>query len=191
MDDQGVLRRIVHATVVWYFRAMYALAALSLLVVVIVMAVQVFFRYVLNDSLIWAEELCRYVLIWMAFLFAGVAFHRGEFVALDIVERALPRTWRFILKIVVTIPVFVFLWLMVTNGYTYASRFTVQTLPAFDFIWMSITNGRTLNVSIFWVYIAVSVGCGLLLIHMIVALVLEARTLVSGRNAEDHGHAGR
>jgi TRAP-type C4-dicarboxylate transport system permease small subunit len=165
---------------------MYALAALSMLVIVVVMAVQVFFRYALNESLIWAEELCRYVLIWMAFLFAGVAFHRGDFVAMDMIGQALPRTWRFALKVAVTIPAFVFLWLMVTNGYSYASRFTVQTLPAFDFIWMSVTGGRTLDVSIFWIYVSVSVGCALLFIHMVVALVLEGMTLVSA-----HGAAGR
>jgi TRAP-type C4-dicarboxylate transport system permease small subunit len=120
------------------------------------------------------------VLIWIAFLFIGVAFHRGEFIAVDLVGQALPRAWRFALKAAVTIPALVFLWLVVVNGYSYAARFAMQTLPAFDFIWMSLTAGRTLNVSIFWVYISVSVGCGLLMIHMIVALAIEARALLTG-----------
>ena len=38
------------------------LAGTSMLAIVVIMIVQVFARYVLNASLIWAEELCRYIL---------------------------------------------------------------------------------------------------------------------------------
>ena len=40
--------------------------------IVIIMGVQVFFRYVLNDSIIWAEEMSRYFLIWITFLVLGI-----------------------------------------------------------------------------------------------------------------------
>lgn len=172
-----MLDRLGRGVATWYFRVLHTLAASAMLVIVVVMAVQVFFRYVLNDSLIWAEELSRYILIWISFLFVGVAFHRGEFIAIDILGRLLPAAWQFALKVAVTLPALVFLWLMVINGYLYASRFSMQTLPAFDFIWMSLTAGRTLGVSIFWIYISVSVGSALLIIHMLLALFFEGATL--------------
>lgn len=34
----------------------------------VVVAVQVFFRYALNHSLFWSEELARYILVWLTFL---------------------------------------------------------------------------------------------------------------------------
>jgi hypothetical protein len=40
----------------------------------VVVAVQVFFRYVLNQSLFWSEELARYLLVWLSFLGASVAY---------------------------------------------------------------------------------------------------------------------
>ncbi len=42
----------------------------------IVVAVQVFFRYVLNQSLFWSEELARFLLVWLTFFGASVAYYR-------------------------------------------------------------------------------------------------------------------
>lgn len=155
-----------------YARIMNALAGLSMLTIVIVMIVQVVARYVLNSSLIWAEELCRYILIWQTFLFIGIAYQRGELVAVEIVPDLLPRGGRILLKALVLIPILVFLWLMMVNGYVYALRFENQTIPALDFIWMSVA-GETLSVSIKWVYISVTVGAGILGLHMVAALIAE------------------
>jgi TRAP-type C4-dicarboxylate transport system permease small subunit len=155
-----------------YARIMNALAGLSMLTIVIVMIVQVVARYVLNSSLIWAEELCRYILIWQTFLFIGIAYQRGELVAVEIVPDLLPRGGRILLKALVLIPILVFLWLMMVNGYVYALRFENQTIPALDFIWMSVA-GETLSVSIKWIYISVAVGAGILGLHMVAALIAE------------------
>lgn len=72
-----------------YGTVMGHIAATSMAVLVVVMVVQVFARYVLNASLIWAEELCRYILVWMTFLFIGIAFQKGEFVIVDVLTSAI------------------------------------------------------------------------------------------------------
>lgn len=165
-------------------RLINVLAGSSMAVVVVVMTAQVIARYVFNSSLIWAEEFCRYILVWQTFLFIGVAYQRGELIAVDIVPLMLSPAWRFALKVVVTIPVLIFLWLMVTNGYAYAARFQHQNLPALDFIWMSIA-GREANISVFWVYVSVAVGSGLLALHMVASLVVDAIDLAAGRGIRD------
>lgn len=164
---------------VWYSRAMRLLAGTSMLAIVVIMIVQVFARYVLNASLIWAEELCRYILIWQTFLFIGLAYQRGELVAVELLTDLLSPARRFVLKALVTIPVLIFLGLMVIYGYSYASRFTHQTLPALDFLWSSMT-GRDLGLSVRWVYISVAVGCALLMVHIVLSLVADVR-MRSGR----------
>ena len=45
-----------------------SVAAVLLAVVVIIVLVQVFGRYILQVSLSWPEELARYVLVWLMFL---------------------------------------------------------------------------------------------------------------------------
>jgi TRAP-type C4-dicarboxylate transport system permease small subunit len=46
---------------------------------------QVFFRYALNDSLTWSEELARYLFVWASFLGSIVALHRGLHIEVDVV----------------------------------------------------------------------------------------------------------
>ncbi|MEI4473940.1 TRAP transporter small permease [Frigidibacter sp. MR17.24] len=150
------------------------LAGLSMLLIVGIMLVQVFFRYALGGSLIWAEELCRYLLIWQTFLVLGLTYSRGEFVALDFLPGALNARWRWILRAVMAVPILGFLGVMAWYGYDFASRFDRQTIPALDFIWTAIA-GKTLGLSIRWVYISVTVGLGLLGIHVIADLLTTFR----------------
>jgi len=42
----------------------------------LLVAVQVFCRYVLNHSLFWSEELARFILVWLTFLGASCAYYR-------------------------------------------------------------------------------------------------------------------
>ena len=50
----------------------------------IIVAVQVFFRYVLNQSLFWSEELARFLLVWLTFFGASVAYYRKANPGIDI-----------------------------------------------------------------------------------------------------------
>jgi TRAP-type C4-dicarboxylate transport system permease small subunit len=49
-----------------------------------VILLQVFFRYGLGSALTWSEEVARFMMIWMTFLIAPVAYRHGVNVSLDI-----------------------------------------------------------------------------------------------------------
>ena len=66
------------------------LAWVALLCMVIMILLQVFFRYVLNDALAWPDEGARFCMLWMTGLMAPVAMRTGGFVAIDMLPRALP-----------------------------------------------------------------------------------------------------
>ncbi len=53
-------------------------------VVAVVCAVQVFCRYVLNDSLSWSEELMRYLFIWMVLFATTITVKHGSGATVDI-----------------------------------------------------------------------------------------------------------
>lgn len=67
------------------------LATCAIGVMVICILVQVFFRYALNNALPWPEEAARFLMLWMTGLIAPMAYRRGGFVAIDMVQAALPR----------------------------------------------------------------------------------------------------
>lgn len=54
-----------------------------------VVIVHVFYRYVLNDSFGWTEELSRTMMVWMAFLYFPTAHRYGMNVSLDIFVAAI------------------------------------------------------------------------------------------------------
>jgi len=54
----------------------------------ILVAVQVFCRYVLNSSLFWSEELARYMLVWISFFGATVAYYRNLHPGVDVLSPA-------------------------------------------------------------------------------------------------------
>lgn len=166
MNMPPALSRIVSA----YLAVLRLLAGSSMAIIVVIMIAQVWARYVSGGSLIWAEELCRYLLIWQTFLVLGLAYSRGEFVALDFLPSALPERGRLILKAVGAIPALGFLGIVAVYGADYASRFGNQTIPALDFIWGALF-GRPLGLSITYVYISVSVGSVLMILHILADLV--------------------
>jgi TRAP-type C4-dicarboxylate transport system permease small subunit len=163
----------------WYIRLIEFLAGTTMAIILVVMVVQVAARYLFAGSLIWAEEFCRYVLIWQTFLLLGIAYQRGEFVMLDILPYMLSRRARLVLKLVMAVPILIFLVVIVINGWDYASRFERATIPALDFISTSLT-GRNLGVSVKWVYISVPVGAGLLALHVVADLVSSLLTFRRG-----------
>jgi len=166
----------------WYRNAMRFVAGTSMLAIVVIMIVQVFARYVLNASLIWAEELCRYILIWQSFLLIGIAYHQGELIVLDVLSGRVSPAIRFLIRLIVALPVCYFLYLMVRHGLVFAGRFSAQTIPAIDFIWTSLV-GQPAHLPIFWVYVSVPVGCAILLIHILAGLVSDAFVLLTSKTS--------
>jgi TRAP-type C4-dicarboxylate transport system permease small subunit len=164
----------------WYRNAMRFVAGTSMLAIVVIMVVQVFARYVLNASLIWAEELCRYILIWQSFLLIGIAYHQGELIVLDVLSARVSPAVRLLIRLLVALPVCWFLYLMVSHGIVYAGRFKAQTIPAIDFIWTSLV-GQPAHLPIFWVYVSVPVGCAILLIHILAGLAGDAFALLTSK----------
>ncbi|WP_159592559.1 TRAP transporter small permease [Chelativorans xinjiangense] len=77
-------------------------------VLAVVVFLQFFTRYVLNDSLAWTEEIARYLLIGVTFLGAVMAVRKESHIAVELAYRYLPRYARFTLQIAVDLIALVF-----------------------------------------------------------------------------------
>lgn len=66
------------------------LCAGLLILTVAVTITQVFFRYVLNASLSWPEEMARWSFVWLVFLGGAVAVWRDKHIAVDLLAKRLP-----------------------------------------------------------------------------------------------------
>lgn len=74
----------------------------------IIVFLQFFTRYVLNDSLAWTEEIARYLLICVTFAGAAMAVRRNTHIHVEFFYVYLPRRWGFVLSTAVDIARIVF-----------------------------------------------------------------------------------
>ncbi|GAB4265746.1 MAG: TRAP transporter small permease [Deferrisomatales bacterium] len=95
-----------------------------------VVALQVFFRYALNHSLFWSEELARYLLVWLTFLGATVAYRRRANPGIDALYLRLPRLPRKAAALVVHLASLVLFGVMVVHGARFAHFVRMQVSPA-------------------------------------------------------------
>ncbi|MBR6353142.1 MAG: TRAP transporter small permease [Oscillospiraceae bacterium] len=76
----------------------------------------VFFRYVLNNSIVWAEEVLRYLMIWVVLVGAGLTTREDQHVCMDGLQSVLER-WpklRAVHYVITRLIVFVFMLLMIS-----------------------------------------------------------------------------
>ncbi len=85
---------------------------------------QVFWRYVLESSLYWSEELLRYMYVWVIFLGVSVGIRSRLHVAIDAFITLLRGRPRYVLKTIVHLLTVAFFVLLIVIGI----RFTVYNL---------------------------------------------------------------
>lgn len=73
-----------------------------------VMGLGVFYRYVLNDSLGWSEELSRYGLVYATFIGCATAARHGTHIRVSVLEHWLPERAAAVLRMVQEIATLVF-----------------------------------------------------------------------------------
>ena len=99
------LGRLNHAVAV----AARSVAAVLLVIMTAIVLLQVFFRYGLNNSLSWTEELAKIMMVWMAFLVAPWALRQGVNVSIDMFVDALPRRLRLAFEVILQLLI---LWIV-------------------------------------------------------------------------------
>jgi TRAP-type C4-dicarboxylate transport system permease small subunit len=95
-----------------------------------IVILQVFYRYALNHSLFWSEELARYLLVWLTFLGATVAYRRHMHPSVDIFFKRLARPARRRLKMLVHLLSLLFFFILIWYGTTFSYFVRLQTTPA-------------------------------------------------------------
>ena len=96
----------------------------------VVVAIQVFCRYVLNYSLFWSEELARYLLVWLTFLGASVAYRRNLHPGIDIVYARMTASFRRLISIVIQGISMVLFGIMIIYGVQFSYFVRLQISPA-------------------------------------------------------------
>ncbi len=129
----------------------------------------VLLRYLTNDSLVWAEEVARHLMIWLAFLGAGPVLRFGGHIAIENLHDRLPGRAGRLLRALIAVALLAFFALMLWQGASYTSVMRFQTTAA-------------TGISFAWAYLAMPVGFALLIVHLLLVVrgyVVERRLVAS------------
>jgi TRAP-type transport system small permease protein len=126
----------------------------SVAVMTITTLLQVAFRYVLNDPLVWSEELARYLFVWVALVGAGAAMRTGGHFGLDLFYRKLPTAGRAGVAMLISAVIAVFAATLLVYGVRETIQASVQLAPS-------------LQIRMHWAYAAMPVGATLMLWHLL------------------------
>lgn len=72
-----------NALVDWIEKIQIALGVTALTMIACIIPVQVFYRYVLNDPLLWPEDIAKGLLVWLGFMGAAVLHKRSGLVTVE------------------------------------------------------------------------------------------------------------
>lgn len=137
------------------------------IVILAAMALMVFanvaLRFLTDESILWVEEVSRYLMIWLTFLGAGLVLRYGGHIGIDTLQDSFPHHAAAV-RGVVFVFLLGFFGFMVWIGTRYAMLTWGQTTPV-----MEIPVGV--------VYLAMPVGFALLIVH----LLLMARPFIAKR----------
>jgi|MudIll2142460700_1097286.scaffolds.fasta_scaffold566834_1 TRAP-type C4-dicarboxylate transport system permease small subunit len=111
-------------------RAFEGLIFLLFVLIVIVGGLQVFNRFVLNQSLSWSEEFMVYAHIWLIFLAIPVAYARGSHIGMNLFTKSLAPRVQAVLAFVIDV-----LWLVLASAIVFYTTVVMdvasnQTSPA-------------------------------------------------------------
>lgn len=106
------------------------IVALGVMVVLVLTGVTL--RYLSTVSLVWAEELSRYLMIWLTFLGIGPVLRFGGHVAVDSLLVSLSDAQQRIARLIVAVLVVAFCLYLIYAGWAYVGRSWRQSTPVLD-----------------------------------------------------------
>jgi TRAP-type C4-dicarboxylate transport system permease small subunit len=151
------LRRLIDVIEWW--------AAFLLVLMVVLVCLGVFFRYVLDSSLAWYDEFASYLLVWLTFYGAVAASYHNRHIQFGtVIERLMPNT-RKKLEIIAEVFVFAFQFVLFYYGWLLTQKMGDETAVSLAWVKMG------------WIYSVLPITGAVMLLISINRLV----HLVSGK----------
>lgn len=141
--------------------ARFLVCFLSVIMVLVVFA-NVITRYYLHFSLAWSEEVSRYLLIWITFLGAILAYVDDEHLGLDMMVSRLPGVIRKWLSVITDVMVLYAIWLIIQGGYS-------MMIDSWDW------DSTTIPLPLGWVYTIIPVCGGIMFLQTLMKMYYHVK----------------
>ena len=147
-------------------------AGIGLILMTAFIAAQVFWRYVLNDSIVWTEPASVMIMGWFIFLGAAVGIREGYHLSFDVLLYLVPHRGKMVLYTISDIAVAAFGAGMVWYGWSLAAKAANNVMPS-------------LGISDAWSFIPIVIGGLLVVVFSFERIARRAAGLPTARFGED------
>jgi len=154
------LRKIVKTAVSVLFLAMVSVVFAGVIA-----------RYVLNNSIIWAEEFSRYTCNWVIMLACAQAVGSNSHLAVDLIYRVIPNKFVKAYQAIVDICILAFFLFMVFQSFKLVTSVGSQISAA-------------MRISMRYVYFGMPVGFTLMFIFGVERLIKDLRGMHTAEKGE-------
>lgn len=148
------------------------LGVIALTIIVVTVSINVFLRYVFGNSFEWGTEVATIMFVWVIMMGIGAAARHRLHPSIDLVTRLMPVKVGVVFQILMSLAiVYVLGELTVTTwGFALTSGFNKYT--------------GILELPYIFVYLALPVGFGLMLVRVVINTVEDIRALSKGDREE-------
>ena len=151
-------------------------AVFSLALMVLIILLQVFFRYVLNNALAWPDEAARFCMLWMTGLMAPSAYRWGNFVAITMIKDFLGRRSGGILTLAILMLGLAVLIVALYQAERHISSgwlFNSSSLK----VPLQLVGLESVRVKLAWMYMSLPVGFVLMVLVSLELILKQAHEI--------------
>lgn len=139
----------------------------------IIASAQIFFRYVINYSISWSQDLLTYMLIWSVFIGISLAVKKRRHIKVELAYVLIPKKNQFYLKVLSNIVFMIFCLIF--------SYFSLKKVYSLMFVLPQMSEST--GLSMWMIQIAIPIGFILSIYRLIkdTKLLFKERTQEEGR----------
>lgn len=140
-----------------------------LYIMVAVMGYQVVMRYLFNNSVVWSEELTRYLFVWSAFVSIGYCIKKRSSIKIDQILHLMPKVVQKVILLLTKVVSLLF--------FAYLLRYSFNVVQA------TIKSGQlspALQMPMYFVHLASIVGFAMAIVR-----ILESFVFTAAKNVEE------
>ena len=155
-------------------KVLYGFSVAAMSVMLMIIFAQVVTRYTVGYTPEWSEELARFLFVWVVFLGSALIMGESGHLAVQFLPNKFKgTTFGTILDIIINVSGYIFIILLLTQGWKMTSIMTFQRAPGLD-------------IPMSWVYAIIPLSCFLMLLYLLKETIRIVKT-ISGRGTGQEG----
>jgi len=155
-------------------KVLYGFSVEAMSVMLMIIFAQVVTRYTVGYTPEWSEELARFLFVWVVFLGSALIMGESGHLAVQFLPNKFKgTTFGTILDIIINVSGYIFIILLLTQGWKMTSIMTFQRAPGLD-------------IPMSWVYAIIPLSCFLMLLYLLKETIRIVKT-ISGRGTGQEG----